>query len=95
MFIELNQLGLDGEQQLGINPGSLERGQQMGINPCPLSSPTTPNGGQQLGINPGSPDGGQQMGINPCPYTMEDDKWESTHVHQAPFIGSMQPQNSG
>ena len=59
----------------------------MGINPCPLSSPITPNGGQQLGINPGSQ---QQMGINPCPYTKEDDKWESTRVHQIHFIGSMQ-----
>ena len=65
----------------------------MGINPCPLSSPTTPNGGQQLGINSGSPDGGQQMGINPCPYTMGDDKWESTHVYQTYFIESMRPQN--
>ena len=67
----------------------------MGINPCPLSSPITPNGGQQLGINPGSPDGGQQMGINPSPYTKEDDKWESTRVHQIHFIGSMQQRNSG
>jgi hypothetical protein len=95
MSTKLSQLGLDGEQQLGINLGSSEGRQQMGINPCPLSSLTTPNGGQQLGINPGSPDGGQQMGINPYPYTMEDDKWESTHVHQAHFIESMQPQNSG
>ena len=95
MSIEFSQLGLDGEQQLDINPGSSEGGQQMGINPCPLSSPTTSNGGQQLGINPGSPDGGQQMGINPCPYTKEDDKWESTHVHQAHLIRSMKPQNSG
>jgi hypothetical protein len=95
MSTELSRLGLDGEQQLGINPGSSERGQQMGINPCPLSSPTTPNGGQQLGINLGSPRGGQRMGINPCPYTKGDDKWESTHVHQAHFIGNMQPQNSG
>jgi hypothetical protein len=95
MSTEFSQLGLDGEQQLGINPGSSDRGQQMGINPCPLSSPITPNGGQQPGINPGSPDGGQQMGINPCPYTMEDDKWEPTHVHQTHFIRSMQPQNSG
>ena len=54
-----------------------------------------PNGEQQPGINPGSPDGGQQMGINPCPYTMGDNKWESTHVHQTHFIGGMQPQNSG
>jgi hypothetical protein len=59
MSTELSQLGLDGEQQLGINSSSSERGQQMGINPCPLSSPTAPNGGQQLGINPGSSDGGQ------------------------------------
>ena len=28
------------------------------------------------------------MGINPCPYTKEDDKWESTHVHQAHFNGT-------
>ena len=95
MSTELNQLGLDGEQQLGINLGSSEGGQQMGINPCPLSSPTTPSGGQQLGINLGSPDGGQQMGINPCPYTKEEDKCESTHVHQAHLIRSMKPQNSG
>ena len=95
MSTELSQLDLDGEQQLGINLGSSKRGQQMRINQCPLSSPTTPNGGQQLGINPGSPDGRQQMGTNPCPYTMEDDKWESTHVHQAHFIRSIQPQNSG
>ena len=67
MSIELSQLGLDGEQQLGINPGLSKKGQQMGINLCPLSSPTTPNGGQQLGINPSSLEGGQQMGINPCP----------------------------
>ena len=87
MFIELSQLGLDGEQQLGINPGSSEWGQQMGINPCPLSSSTIPNGGQQLSINPGSPDGGQQMGINPCPYTIGDDKWESTYVHQNYLLG--------
>jgi hypothetical protein len=92
---ELSQLGLDGEQQLGINPGSSEGGRQMGINPCPLSSHIIPNGEQQPGINPGSPDGGQQMGINPCPYTMGDNKWESTHVHQTHFIGSMQPLNSG
>ena len=51
-----------------------------------------PNGEQQPGINPGLPDGGQQMGINPCPYTMGDNKWESTHVHQTHFIRSMQPQ---
>ena len=95
MSTELSQLGLDGEQQLGINPGSSERGRQMGINPCPLSSTIIPNKGQQPGINPGSPDGGQQMGINPCPYTMGDDKWESTHVHQTHFIGSMQSQDSG
>ena len=95
MSTELSQLGLDGEQQLGINLGSSEGGQQMGINPCSLSSPTTPNRGQQLGINPGSPDGGQQMGINPCPYTIGENKWESTHVHQTHFIGSVQPQNSG
>jgi hypothetical protein len=63
MSTELSQLGLDGEQQLGINPGS--------------------------------PNEGQQMGINPCPYTKKDDKWESTHVHQAHLIRSMQPQNSG
>jgi hypothetical protein len=81
MSTELSQLGLDGEQQLGINPGSSEMEQQMGINSCPLSSLTAPNRGQQLGINPGSLDGGQQMGINLCPYTMEDNKWESTHVH--------------
>ena len=87
MSTELSQLGLDGEQQLGINLGSSEGRQQMGINPCPLSSPTTPNGGQQLGINLGSSNGGQQMGINPCPYIIEDDKWESTHVHQAHSIG--------
>jgi hypothetical protein len=30
--------GPDGEQQLGINPGSLDGGRQMGINPCLLSS---------------------------------------------------------
>ena len=95
MSIKFSQLSLDGEQQLDINPGSSEGGQQMGINPCPLSSPTTSNRGQQLGINPGSPDGGQQMGINPCPYTKEDDKCESTHVHQAHLIRSMKPQNSG
>ena len=95
MSIEFSQLGLDGEQQLGINPGSSEGGQQMGINPCPLNSPTTSNGGQQLGINPDSPDGGQQMRINPCPYTKEGEKWESTHVHQAYLIMSMKPQNSG
>jgi hypothetical protein len=94
MSTELSQLGLDGEQQLGINPGSSEGGRQMGINPCPLSSRTIPNGGQQPGINPGPPDVGQQMGINSCPYTMGDNKWESTHVHQTHFIGSMQPQNS-
>ena len=58
MSIELSQLRLDGEQQLGINPGLSKKGQQMGINLCPLSSPTTPNGGQQLGITSGSPDGG-------------------------------------
>ena len=80
MSTELSQLGLDGEQQLGINPGSSEGGQQMGINPCPLSSHIIPNRGQQPGINPGPLDGGQQMGINPCPYTMRDNKWESTHV---------------
>jgi hypothetical protein len=45
MSTKLSQLGLDGEQQLGINPGLSEGGQQMGVNPCPLSSPTTPNGG--------------------------------------------------
>ena len=95
MSTELSQLGPDGEKQLGINPGSSDGGQQMEINPCPLSSPTIPNGGQQLGINPGSLDGGQQMGINPCLYTMEDDKWEPTHVHQTHSIGSMQSQNSG
>ena len=58
MSTELSQLGLDGEQQLGINPGLSEWGQQMGVNRCPLSSPTTPNGGQQLGITSGSPDVG-------------------------------------
>ena len=31
MSTELSQLGLDGEQQLGINPGSSEGGQQIGI----------------------------------------------------------------
>ena len=70
MSTELSQLGLDGEQQLGINPGSSEGGQQIGINLWPLSLTTTPNGGQQLGIKPGSSDEGQQMGINPCPYIM-------------------------
>jgi hypothetical protein len=25
----------NGEQQLGINPGSPKKGRQMGINPCP------------------------------------------------------------
>jgi hypothetical protein len=89
MSTELGQLGPDGEQQLGINPDSSDGGQQMGINPCPLSSPTTPNRGQQLGINPGSLDGGQQMRINSCPYTMEDNKWELTHVHQTHSIGNM------
>ena len=78
MSTELSQLGLDGEQQLDINPGSSKRGQQMGINPCPLSSLTTPNGGQQLGINLGLLVGGQQMGINPCPPNL--------------FIGSVHPQ---
>ena len=81
MSTELNQLGPDGERQMGINPCSPDGGQQMGINPCPLSSPTTPNGERQMGINPSSSDGGQQMGINPYPYTIGDDKWESTHVH--------------
>ena len=80
MSTELSQLGPDGKQQLGINLGSLDRGQQMKINSYPLSSLTTPNRGQQLGINPGSLDGRQQMGINLCPYTMEDSKWESTHI---------------
>ena len=79
----------DGEQQLSINPGSSDGGQQMGINPCPLSSPTTPNRGQQLDINPGSLDGGQQMRINSCLYTMEDNKWELTHVHQTHSIRNM------
>jgi hypothetical protein len=87
MSTKLSQLGPDGEQQIGINPCSLDGGQQMGINPCPLSSPTTPNGGRQMGINPYSLDRGQQMGINPCPYTMGDDKWESTHVHQTHLLG--------
>jgi hypothetical protein len=95
MSTELSQLGLDGEQQLGINPGSSEGGRQMGINRCPLSSHFIPNGEQQPGINLGSLDGGQQMGINPCPYTMGGNKWESTHVHQTHLFGSMQPQNSG
>jgi hypothetical protein len=94
MSTEFNPLGLDGEQQLGINPSSSEGGQQMGSNPCPLSSPTTPNRGQQLGINLGSTDGGQQVRINPCPYTMEDDEWESTYVHQVHSTRSVQPQNS-
>jgi hypothetical protein len=31
---EFNQLGPDGEQQLGINLGSSDKGRQMGINPC-------------------------------------------------------------
>ena len=70
MSTEVSQLSPNGEQQLGINPGSSDVEQKMGINPCPLSSPTTPNRGQQLGINPGSLDRGQQMGINPCPYTI-------------------------
>jgi hypothetical protein len=95
MSTELSQLGLDGEQQLGINLGSLEGGRQMGVNPRPLSSHFIPNGEQQPGINPDSPDGGQQMGINPCPYTMGDNKWKSTHVHQTHFSGGIQPQNSG
>jgi hypothetical protein len=69
-------------------------GQQMGVNPCPLSSPATPNREQQLGINPGSLDGGQQIRINPCPYTMEDNKWEPTHVHQTHSMRNMQPQNN-
>ena len=67
MSTELNQLGLDGEQQLGINLGSSEGRQQMGINPCPLSSPTTKNGGQQRAST--------QV------HRMEDNKWELTHVH--------------
>ena len=29
--------GPDGEQQLGINPGSSDGGQQLGINLCPPS----------------------------------------------------------
>ena len=95
MSTELSQLGPDDERQMRINPCSPDGGQQMGINPCSLNSPTTPNrerqmginpcsldGGQQMGINPCSLDGGQQIGINPCPYTIENDKWESTHVHQ-------------
>ena len=89
MSTELSQLGPDGKQQLGINLGSLDRGQQMKINSYPLSSLTTPDGGRQLGINPGSPDGGQQMRINSCLYTMEDNKWELTHVHQTHSIGNM------
>jgi hypothetical protein len=95
MSTELSQLGPDGEQQLGINLGSSDGGQQMGINPCRLSSPITPKRGRQMGINPCPYNEGQQMGINPCPCTMKDDKWESTYVHQAHFIGSIQPQNSG
>jgi hypothetical protein len=67
MSTELSQLGLDGEQQLDINPGSSEMGQQMGINPCSLSSPITPKRGQQMGINPCLYNRGQQMGTNPCP----------------------------
>jgi hypothetical protein len=94
MSTELSQFSPDGEQQLGINQGSPDGGQQMGINPCPLSSPTTPNGERQLGINLGSPDGGQQMGINPCPYTMGDDKWESTHVHQTHLLKVCSHKNS-
>jgi hypothetical protein len=61
MCTKLSQLGLDGEQQLGINPGSSE--------------------------------GGQQMGINPCPYTMGDDKWESTHVHQTYLLEACSHKN--
>ena len=95
MSTEFSQSGLDGEQQLGINPGSSERGQQMGINPCPLSSPITSRKGRWMGINPCPYNEGRQMGINPCPYTTKDDKWESIHVHQAHFIRNMQPQNSG
>ena len=87
MSTELSQLGSNGERQPGINPCSPDEGQQMGINPCPLSSLTTPDVERQLGINPGSPDGGQQMGINPCPYTMGDNIWESTHVHQTHLLG--------
>ena len=71
---------------MGINPCSPDRGQQMRINPCSLSSPTTPNGERQMGINPYSLDGGQQIGINPCLYTIENDKWESTHVHQTHLL---------
>jgi hypothetical protein len=82
MSTELSQLGLDGEQQLGINPGSSEGGQQMGINPCPLSSPITPNGGGQ-------------MGINPCSNAIEDDKWESTHVRQTYLSEVCSHKNSG
>jgi hypothetical protein len=55
MSTELSQLGPNGEQQLGINPGSSDRGQQMGINPCPLSSPIIAkkrmaNGNQPMSI---------------------------------------------
>ena len=81
MSTELSQLGLDGEQQLDINPGSSERGQQMGINPCPLSSLTTPNGGQQLGIN---------LGL-----LVGDNKWELTHVHQTCLSEVCIHKNSG
>jgi hypothetical protein len=35
------------------------------------------------------------MGINPCPYTMEDDEWESTHVHQTYLSEVCSHKNSG
>ena len=94
MSTELSQLGPNGEQQLGINLGSLDGGQKMGINPCPLSSPTT-NRGQQLGINPGSLDGGQQMGINPCPYTMGTTNGNQPMSTKFILLGVCSHKNSG
>jgi hypothetical protein len=67
MSIELSQLGPDGEQQLGINPGSSDEGQQMRINPCPLNLPT-----HQTEDN---------NWASTQVHRMEDNKWELTHVH--------------
>ena len=94
MSTKHSQLGPDGERQMGINPCSPDGGQQMGINPCPLSSPTTPNREWKMGINPCSPDGGWQIGINPCPYTMEEDKWKSTNIHQTHLLWVCSHKNS-
>jgi hypothetical protein len=59
----------NGEQQLGINPGSLNGGRQMGINLCP------PVYLMDLMAN-------NNWALTQV-HRMEDDKWASTNVHRA------------